>query len=156
MKTKRIVSFALSLALAASLLAGCGAASSQAASAAASGAAASSAASAGSAVSSAAAGSAAAIQVAFTVTGADGTSKQYTLDATEGETLAQALQDAKLISADEAAAGYVTTVDGAAADYNKDKAWWCLTDASGSATTKGIADIQLHSGDSYAFVYTVG
>ena len=41
--------------------------------------------------------------------------------------------------------------------------WWkpvssakrrLLTDATGEMTTVGVADIALHDGDSYAFVYT--
>ena len=32
--------------------------------------------------------------------------------------------------------------------------WWCLTDAAGEMTSVGVADIELHDGDSYAFTYT--
>ena len=59
-----------------------------------------------------------------------------------------------VISQDEADAGFVTTVNGVTADYNADGAWWCLTDATGEMTTVGVADIELHDGDSYAFTYT--
>lgn len=158
MKNTKFLSLILSAAVAACLLAGCGATAPAASSAAASSAAVSSAAVSSAAASSAAgtAASAAAIQVKFTVVGADSTSKEYTLDATEGETLADALSAANLISADEAKAGFVTTVDGVAADYNKDQAWWKLEDASGEMTATGIGDIQLKEGDSYSFVYTVG
>ena len=48
----------------------------------------------------------------------------------------------------------MTTVNGITADYNADGAWWCLTDAAGEMTTVGVADIELHNGDSYAFTYT--
>ena len=48
----------------------------------------------------------------------------------------------------------VTTVNGETADWDKDQAWWCLTDATGEMTTVGVADIALHDGDSYAFTYT--
>lgn len=54
----------------------------------------------------------------------------------------------------QAAAGFVTTVNGETADWDKDQAWWCLTDATGEMTTVGVADIALHDGDSYAFIYT--
>ena len=54
----------------------------------------------------------------------------------------------------QAEAGFVTTVNGETADWDKDQAWWCLTDANGEMTTVGVADIALHDGDSYAFVYT--
>ena len=46
------------------------------------------------------------------------------------------------------------TVNGETADWDKDQAWWCLNDATGEMTTVGVADIALHDGDSYAFVYT--
>jgi len=65
-----------------------------------------------------------------------------------------ASSEAGLISEEEAAAGFVTTVNGETADWDKDQAWWCLTDATGEMTTVGVADIALHDGDSYAFTYT--
>ena len=101
-----------------------------------------------------AADSAAAIQFTFTVTGEDGGSTVLTLDAADGEKLSDALAAAGVISEDEAAAGFVTTVNGVTADYNADGAWWCLTDGDGEMTSVGVADIELHDGDSYAFTYT--
>ena len=151
----RIFFAAAAAALAASLLVGCGASSSASstASSAASSEAVSSAAASGEAVSEA---SDAKIKAQFTVTGADGESQTFDLEATDGEKLSDALAEAGIISEDEAAAGFVTTVNGETADYNKDQAWWCLTDAAGEMTTVGVADIELHDGDSYAFTYTKG
>lgn len=146
----KFVSVLLSAALAASLLAGCGAASGTASSAASP--AASSSAASGAAASAEAEQSKA--QVEFTVTGADGESTVFPLEVTDGEKLSDALAEAGLISAEEAAAGFVTTVNGETADWDKDKAWWCLTDAAGEMTTVGVGDIELHDGDSYAFTYT--
>ena len=154
---KKILSVVISTALAAGLLAGCGAASSTASSQAASSAAASS-----EAASSEAAGSEAAssqaeegkVRAEFTVTNAEGESQTFTLEVTDGEKLGDALVEAGLISQEEADAGFVTTVNGETADWDKDKAWWCLNDASGEMTSVGVADIELHDGDSYAFVYT--
>ena len=146
----KFVSVLLSAALADSLLAGCGAASgtaSSAASPAASSSAASSAAASAEAEQSKA-------QVEFTVTGADGESTVFSLEVTDGEKLSDALAEAGLISAEEAEAGFVTTVNGETADWDKEKAWWCLTDAAGEMTTVGVGDIELHDGDSYAFTYT--
>jgi len=156
---KKLSALVLSLILAAGLLAGCGASASSAASSAASSEAVSSevvseAAPAESAAVSTAEDAAAAIAVTFTVTGADGESTVLTLDATDGEKLSDALAAAGVISAEEAAAGFVTVVNGEEADYNADGAWWCLTDAAGEMTTVGVADIELHDGDSYAFTYT--
>ena len=146
----KFVSVLLSAALAASLLAGCGAASGTASSAASP--AASSSAASGAAASAEAEQSKA--QVEFTVTGADGESTVFPLEVTDGEKLSDALAEAGLISTEEAAAGFVTTVNGETADWDKEKAWWCLTDAAGEMTTVGVGDIALHDGDSYAFTYT--
>ena len=153
---KKLSALILSLALSAALLAGCGASASTAASseAASSEVVSSEAAVEEAASTSEAADAAEAIQFTFTVTGADGASTELTLDATDGEKLSDALADAGVISADEAAAGFVTVVNGEAADYNKDGSWWCLTDANGEMTSVGVADIELHDGDSYAFTYT--
>lgn len=144
---KKILSVVISTALAAGLLAGCGAASSTASSQAAS----------STTVSSAAASSQAEegkVKAEFTVTNAEGESQTFTLEVTDGEKLGDALVEAGLISQEEADAGFVTTVNGETADWDKDKAWWCLNDASGEMTSVGVADIELHDGDSYAFVYT--
>ena len=85
---------------------------------------------------------------------ADGNSTDIDLEVADGEKLSDALAEAGVISQDEADAGFVTTVNGQTADYNADGAWWCLTDADGEMTTVGVADIELHDGDSYAFTYT--
>ena len=154
---KKILSVVISTALAAGLLAGCGAASSTASSQAASSAAVSSAAASSEAAGSEAASSQAEegkVKAEFTVTNAEGESQTFTLEVTDGEKLGDALVEAGLISQEEADAGFVTTVNGETADWDKDKAWWCLNDASGEMTSVGVADIELHDGDSYAFVYT--
>ena len=145
----RIFSVVAAAALAAGLLAGCGASS-------AAGSTASSAAFSVAASSEAASAEAseAKIKAQFTVTGADGESQTFDLEVTDGEKLSDALAEAGIISADEAASGFVTTVNGETADWNKDSAWWCLTDASGEMTAVGVADIELHDGDRYAFTYT--
>ena len=145
----RILSVVAAAALAAGLLAGCGASS-------AAGSTASSAASSVAASSEAASAEAseARVKAQFTVTGADGESQTFDLEVTDGEKLSDALAEAGIISADEAASGFVTTVNGETADWDKDSAWWCLTDASGEMTTVGVADIELHDGDRYAFTYT--
>lgn len=154
---KKILSVVISTALAAGLLAGCGAASSTASSQAASSTTVSSAAASSEAAGSEAASSQAEegkVKAEFTVTNAEGESQTFTLEVTDGEKLGDALVEAGLISQEEADAGFVTTVNGETADWDKDKAWWCLNDASGEMTSVGVADIELHDGDSYAFVYT--
>ena len=147
----RVFSLAVTAALAVGLLAGCGA-SSTASSTAASSEAVSSVAASSEAASAEA--SEAKVKAQFTVTGADGESQTFDLEVTDGEKLSDALAEAGIISEEEAAAGFVTTVNGEAADWDKDSAWWCLTDASGEMTSVGVGDIELHDGDSYAFTYT--
>ena len=160
---KKLISVIASLALAACLLAACGnsassAASESVSSEAVSSEAASSEAASSEAVSSEAVSgeesSEAAAEATFTVVDADGNSTEIALSITEGEKLSDALVAAGVISKEEAAAGFVTTVNGVTADHNADGAWWCLTDAAGEMTTVGVADIELHNGDSYAFTYT--
>ena len=145
---KKLISVIASLALAACLLAACGNSASSAASESVSSEAVSSEAVSGEESSEAAA------EATFTVVDADGNSTEIALSITEGEKLSDALVAAGVISKEEAAAGFVTTVNGVTADYNADGAWWCLTDAAGEMTTVGVADIELHNGDSYAFTYT--
>ena len=145
----KVLSVAVSAAMAAMLLAGCGASASSAAS---------SEAASSEVVSEAATAessdSDAKVHATFTVVNADGNSTDIDLEVTDGEKLSNALAEAGIISQDEADAGFVTTVNGVTADYNADGAWWCLTDATGEMTTVGVADIELHDGDSYAFTYT--
>ena len=160
---KKLISVIASLTLAACLLAACGNSASSAASESVSSEAVSSEVVSSEAVSSEAASSEAvsseesseaAAEATFTVVDADGNSTEIALSITEGEKLSDALVAAGVISEEEAAAGFVTTVNGVTADYNADGAWWCLTDAAGEMTTVGVADIELHNGDSYAFTYT--
>ena len=165
---KKLISVIASLALAACLLAACGNSASSAASESVSSEAVSSEVVSSEAVSSEAASSEAvssealsgeesseaAAEATFTVVDADGNSTEIALSITEGEKLSDALVAAGVISKEEAAAGFVTTVNGVTADYNADGAWWCLTDAAGEMTTVGVADIELHNGNSYAFTYT--
>ena len=147
----KFATLTLSAVLTVCLLAGCGASASSAASSAASSTASSVASSEAASVASAAQAT-----VEFTVTAADGSVSSVLLNVTDGEKLSTALAEAGIISQEEADAGFVTTVNGETADYDKDQAWWCLTDAAGEMTTVGVADIELHDGDSYAFTYTKG
>ena len=152
----KFAALTLSAVLSVCLLAGCGASASSTASSAASDAASSVASSVAASEAASSAASKAQATVEFTVTAADGSVSSVLLNVTDGEKLSVALAEAGIISQEEADAGFVTTVNGETADYNKDQAWWCLTDAAGEMTTVGVADIELHDGDSYAFTYTKG
>lgn len=149
---------ALSAALSLTLLAGCGAASSAPSSTAAapSSTVAASSEAAESAASTEASTEEEKIKAVFTVNYEDGTSENVELEVADGTLLSDALRDTGVISAEEAEAGFVTTVNGVTADWDADGAWWCLTDAEGEMTSVGVGEIALHEGDSYAFTYTVG
>lgn len=147
---KKIASLLAALTLSAALLVGCGAASNTTSSSVA----ASSEAASSSVEAASSEAADAKVSVTFTVTGADGTATDFTLEVTDGEKLSDALAAAGIISEEEAAAGFVTTVNGELADWNADQSWWCLTDATGEMTAVGVADIELHDGDAYAFTYT--
>ena len=150
----KILSVAVSAAIAAMLLAGCGTSASSAASSEAASSEAVSSEVTSEAATAESGDNEAKVHATFTVVDADGNSTDIDLEVADGEKLSEALAEAGVISQDEADAGFVTTVNGETADYNTDGAWWCLTDASGEMTTVGVADIELHDGDSYAFTYT--
>ena len=150
----KILSVAVSAAMAAMLLAGCGASASSAASSEAASSEAVSSEVTSEAATAESGDNEAKVHATFTVVDDDSNSTDIDLEVADGEKLSDALAEAGVISQDEADAGFVTTVNGQTADYNADGAWWCLTDADGEMTTVGVADIELHDGDSYAFTYT--
>ena len=150
----KVLSVAVSAAMAAMLLAGCGTFASSAASSEAASSEAVSSEVTSEAATAESGDNEAKVHATFTVVDADGNSTDIDLEVADGEKLSDALAEAGVINQDEADAGFVTTVNGQTADYNTDGAWWCLTDADGEMTTVGVADIELHDGDSYAFTYT--
>ena len=153
MKTMhKFLAVVISAALAAGLLAGCGAASSTASGASSSEAVSSVAASSEAASSEAASGQAedAKVKAEFTVTGADGESQTFTLEVTDGEKLSDALVEAGLISEEEAAAGFVTTVNGETADYDTDGTYWGFY-INGEYAMTGVDATTLEAGATYAF-----
>ena len=73
--------------------------------------------------------------------------------ATKAEYLAEALFEKGLIKEDEYKSGFYTYIDGVRADYNEDKAWWCVT-KGGEMTTKGMNDLEIKDGDSFEITHT--
>ena len=137
---KKLAAVLLAAVLALSVFAGCGGAAS----------------SAGSAAGASSAADVQTITATFKITDKDGNVTETALQCAEGDTIAAALQAAVIISAEEAEAGFVTTVNGVTADWNADQAWWGLVDANGEMTAVGIGDIKLADGDVYGFVYNIG
>lgn len=89
-----------------------------------------------------------------TIVYADKTTKDLDLK-TDAEFLADALFEEKLITETEYKTGYYTEIDGVKADYDKDKAWWCVT-KSGEMTMVGMNELPLSDGDKYEITYTIG
>ena len=86
----------------------------------------------------------------------DGTSASFTLN-TEAGTLGDALRaEEGLVAGDNGPYGLmVNTVDGETADWNRARAWWCLT-KDGKRVDTGIDSTVIADGEHYEFTYTIG
>lgn len=89
--------------------------------------------------------------ITVSVTFADKTEKEYKIE-TDGETLADALLDEKIIE-EKASDGLYTVIAGERADYTKDKSWWCVT-KEGKQTNVGINDLKIADGDNFEITNT--
>lgn len=85
---------------------------------------------------------------------ADKTEKEYDI-STDAEYLADALYEKKLITDEEYKTGFYTVIDGVTADYNADKAWWCVT-KGGQMIEVGMNEQPIADGDAFEITYTVG
>lgn len=85
----------------------------------------------------------------------DESTKTFTYK-TDEEYLGKLLQDEGLISGEDGDYGlYITEVDGEAAVYETDKAYWAFYQ-NGEYANQGIDLTPITDGDSYSLVYTVG
>ena len=73
--------------------------------------------------------------------------------STSAKTLGDALYEKELVTEEEYKSGYYTVINGISADYNKDGAWWCITQ-DGQMTTKGANDLEIKDGDKFEITYT--
>lgn len=144
MKNFKILSLVMALALAMGLLAGCGNSNTQPQ------------AENGSSTTTGTVSEDEVVHSTLNITYKDGTTKAFALECKAGDTLATAMLNAELISAEEAEAGFITVLDGVATDFNKDQSWWQLLDEEGQPCMVGCGEILLEEGESYSFVYTVG
>lgn len=73
---------------------------------------------------------------------------------TDADTLGKALLDNKLVEGDNGEFGlYIKKVNGIAADYNKDKAYWALS-KDGAYSETGADSINIADGEHYELTYT--
>lgn len=91
-------------------------------------------------------------EISVTIVYEDKSDKTIDIE-TEAEFLADALLEKGLIKEDEYKSGFYTYIDGVRADYNEDKAWWCVT-KGGEMTTKGMNELTLEDGDSFEITHT--
>ena len=91
-------------------------------------------------------------EISVTIVYEDKTEKTLDIE-TKVEFLADALLEKGLIKEDEYNSGFYTYIDGVRADYNEDKAWWCVTEG-GEMTTKGMNELALEDGDSFEITHT--
>lgn len=90
--------------------------------------------------------------ISVTVVYADESEKVFDIE-TDAEFLGEAMLEQKLITEEEYKSGFYTEIDGVRADYNADKAWWCVT-KGGEMTSKGLNDLPIKDGDSFEITYT--
>jgi len=92
------------------------------------------------------------VTVTLLVTMPDGTQNTHKI-TTDQATLGQALRDEGLIECD--AAGFITTVEGVEASWEKDQAYWSF-EIGGTYAPHGVDDELLAPGKVYALKYTKG
>lgn len=93
--------------------------------------------------------------ITLTVTYADETSEEYTIDTT-AEFLKEAIEgEVELGGSDDAYGFYLKSVNGVTADYDADGAYWAIY-VNDEYGMYGLDTQPVTDGDSYALVYTVG
>ncbi len=92
--------------------------------------------------------------ISVTVVYADESEKVFDIE-TDAEFLGEAMLEEKLITEEEYESGFYTEIDGVKADYNADKAWWCIT-KNGEMTTVGMNEQPIADGENFEITYTIG
>jgi len=91
-----------------------------------------------------------AVSFTFKATDSEGNVVERVI-ATEKEKVGDALRDVGII----AETGYITTVNGAVADWDNDNAYWRFV-IDGADSMEGVDDVPAEEGKVYEFVYTKG
>lgn len=90
--------------------------------------------------------------ITVTVVYEDKSEKEFEI-STDAENLGDALLEEKLVTEEEHKAGFYNYIDGVRAEYNQDKAWWCIT-KDGEMTTVGANELPIADGDSFEITHT--
>ena len=96
------------------------------------------------------------VHATLTVKGPEEAVDVYELEVEPETTLMDAMLEKGLVTEEEAAEGFFTSVNGVVADFEADGAWWSVLDANGEMTSVGAGEIVLAEGDAYTIAYTVG
>ena len=90
--------------------------------------------------------------ISVTIVYQDKTKKEYNI-STNAEFLGDALLQENLVKPEEHKTGYYLYIDSARADYNLDKAWWCVTE-NGEMAQVGINQLVVDDGDKFEITHT--
>lgn len=90
--------------------------------------------------------------IEVTIVYADKTEKNLTIKTNKGY-LGEVLFDEKLTTEAEFKSGFYTFIDGVRADYNKDKAWWFVTQ-NGKEIMVGMNEVVITDGDKFEITHT--
>lgn len=91
-------------------------------------------------------------KITVTIKFKDGEAKKLDFE-TDKKYLADVLLAEQLITEEEYESGFYTYIDGVRADYNEDKAWWCINE-NGESAMVGINELEVDNGDEFEIVYT--
>ena len=90
--------------------------------------------------------------ITVTIVYQDKTKKEYNI-STNAEFLGDALLQENLVKPEEYKTGYYLYIDSVRADYNLDKAWWCVTE-NGEMAQVGINQLVVDNGDKFEITHT--
>lgn len=90
--------------------------------------------------------------ITITIKFKDGEEKKLELE-TDKKFLGEVLFEQKLVNEEEYKTGFYSYIDGVRADYNEDKAWWCVYE-NGKSAMVGINEIVVDNGDEFEIVHT--
>ncbi len=90
--------------------------------------------------------------ITVTIKFADGEEKKLEVE-TDKKFLGEVLFEQKLVNEEEYKTGFYSYIDGVRADYNADKAWWCVYE-NGESAMVGINELKVDNGDEFEIVHT--
>ncbi len=90
--------------------------------------------------------------VSVTIKLENGEEKEYKYQ-TDKKYLGDVLFENGLVKEEEYKSGFYTYIDGVRADYNEDKAWWCVYE-NGESAMAGMNELIVDNNDEFEIVHT--